>query len=351
METISAQRRPAFTVEQIPHDETVRHTEDSEIEDSEDSAESSTDATAISWHESIPPTPRSLTTPDGLKFLIMTAVLSAIALGTVWHLGGLFFDLIFLTPLAAGFALAFAIDKAVSKTHWRRQVTLVWLGVFAAVLILTTRYVEDGMAARPLVIQSLTKYIAARDHLPTDVVTERLEQIITPFDAFKIYMLATADRGTTIGRDMGMTYLMSSGTRVSGIPFRGYGFWVLLVLQSAAMVCVCAVATGTTVHLGYCNECGKWAKRHWLFRKQGHQAEALADHVRSQNWAQADEMRLGGKLNTKDYSSAHVLHCAHCVSQTLIVNRITRGEEKHLLYARLSDESSEALRTAVRQIA
>ena len=335
-------------MEHIPHDEIVRRTEESEIEDS---VESSTAIANINWYESIPPTARPLTTINGLKILILTVILSAVALGTVWHLGGLFFDLIFLTPLAAGFALAFAMDKAVSRTHWRRQITLVWLSGIAAILILTTRYVEDGMAARPLVIESFAKFIASRDHLPADVVSERLEQIISPLDAFKIYMRATADRGTTIGRDMGMTYLMSSGTRVSGIPFRGYGFWVLLLIQSAAIVGVCVVATGSTVQSGYCSNCGKWAKRHWLFRKQGHQAEELAEHIRSQNWAQADEMRLGGKLNTKDYSSAHILHCTHCTSRMLIVNRTTRDEEKHLLYAQLSDESSEAIRTAVRQIA
>ncbi|MES2464925.1 MAG: hypothetical protein V4671_30535 [Armatimonadota bacterium] len=322
--------------------------EQHKLEDTPDSEAAESD---ISWYESIPPLPRPLTTKNGLKLLVVVSLFAAVALGTIWHLGGRFFDLIFLTPLFAGFFLAFAMEKAISKTCWRRSVTILWLSAIAAVLLLATRYVEDSIAARPMVIRSLSESFSESEHLPPAVVHSQLEQQMTPLESSLIYIVAIANRGTYVSRDLGVTYLMSGGTRISGIPFRGYGFWLLLLFQAAVIVGVCMIATDPTIHSGYCNTCGKWAKRHWLFRKQGHQADELADYVRGQRWAEADDMRLGGKISGKDFSTAHLLHCANCASDMLIVNRMTHGEEKHLLYARISSETAESIRSAVRRVA
>lgn len=188
--------------------------------------DSSAGSVKVEWDECAPPRPFPATTRRGRKILICTSLLGAFVLGTIWHFAGTFLDLVFLTPLAVGLGLAFVLGKAVSRTHWRRPQILLWLSITATLLVFTTRYVEDYVSVRSELVHMMTEHYAGKWHMPADAAQSYVEQGLTPFYTFRLFMILTAYQGIYLSRDMGVTYLMGSGTMVSaiGIPFRGYGF-------------------------------------------------------------------------------------------------------------------------------
>jgi hypothetical protein len=333
-------------VEQISTD--TEPTSEYDLEYDEEPAHVAT----IPWEECLPPGEQPDTTRQGRNLLMLAAFLGAVFVGTIWHFAGRFLDLVFLTPVAAGLGLAFPIGKVVHKAHWRRPRTLIWLSITATFLVFMTRYVEDCVATRPQIVEMVTDHYAEKWHMPASVAHSAVEQGLSPFSTFRLFMVITAYQGVYLSRDMGITYLMSSGTLINviGLPFRGYGFWFLLILQGVVISWICIETTSGLARAGFCDACGNWAKQSLLFRKQGHQANELLDCVRHQDWAAADEMRLGGKINGHDFSRVRLLYCSQCAEDRLIVNRVVRGEETYLFCARLTKEATASLRAAIRRL-
>jgi hypothetical protein len=281
--------------------------------------------------ETLPPlvdVPKNLSSgtvkPGSLGLLLLCSVAGGIIVGMIYYFIAQFFELIILFPIGAGFCLGFVLAFMITKLKVRKVALVVLITLVGGILVYGTKLFMESQKFRAQFIE----YVQSDSEGGAEAA-QFAGDILSPFDAFRLYIQMAAEQGIEISR----------AGREGGIPITGAFFYLLLLVELGLLSWVAIGMSAGAAREPFCEECDGWMGDAELIKAHPADAPALLELIRKQDWQAVSAFNFTKQPDEKNHAAVKIERCGTCLKTNLIFEATVKGRTKRELYARLAPES------------
>ena len=286
------------------------------------------------WLEPSPrPKPSGKWYPSATPRIVMTAVLSAVAMAGIFHLVSRLFNLFIIFPLIQGGIVGAIVASAIKKGKCRSTKVAAGFGLAAGLLSYGSGMVFDTMRLRPQIVQAVSEELVEQSQMKPEEARREVERQLDPLTSFRFAQELQAESGVTLSR-----YSSSSGS-----PIRGWGYWGIVLLEVCCLTGVCTVLTWGAAGERFCERCDDWYTSITPYKCGAQWSEQMVHSVRGADWEAV--ATLAGQGDVKEDNKCEVLFhsCPKCRERQVEIKATVGKKTTELFHGAVPDEAGEWL--------